>query len=288
MNIRPMAEADVAQCQRLAAFAFNALDTQMHREPMPLSPQRSTRGRHRIAHLLSTDPGGAWVAQSGAEVVGVALAFQREGVWGLSLLTVSPTHQSSGVGRQLLDAALAYGAGCRGWIIMSSDDPRALRSYGRAGLALLPTVHAVGIIRSARPTVGHVRVGSLDDLERCAVASRFVRGASHTPDIPALIDIGATLFVCDDDRGVGFATARDGTPSMIAATSAPVAADLLRAAISEAPAGAEITIEAITHAQQWAVEVALEVGLSLRVSGALFLKGDVGPMAPYVPSGYYL
>ena len=288
MNIRPMTEADVAASQELAAIAFNALDVDMHREPAPLTPQRMARGRQRIAHLQQTDPGGAWVAESGGELAGVALALEREGVWGLSLLVVTPAHQSAGVGRELLDAALSYGESCRGWIILSSDDPRALRRYARAGFALLPALHAVGTIASPLPTLGRVRIGSLDDLDLCAVASRHVRGAAHTVDIPALIDIGSTLWVCDDQRGVGFATAREGTPSIVAATAPAVAADLLRAALSDTPPGGEITVESITHAQQWAIEVLLEAGLSLRSTGAVFVQGDVGPMAPYLPSGAYL
>ncbi|HWW52449.1 MAG TPA: GNAT family N-acetyltransferase, partial [Acidimicrobiales bacterium] len=202
--------------------------------------------------------------------------------------TVSPAHQSAGIGRQLLDSALAYGAACRAWIILSSDDPRALRRYARAGFELLPAVGAVGRVRSPLPTEGHVRVGSPEDIELCATASRFVRGAAHTRDIPALISVGSKLWVCEDRRGVGFATAREGTPSIVAATSAPVAADLLRTALSDAPPDGEITVESVTHAQQWAIAVLLDAGLSLVGTGAVFLKGDVGPMAPYLPSGAYL
>jgi len=36
------------------------------------------------------------------------------------------------------------------------------------------------------------------------------------------------------------------------------------------------------------MDVVLEAGLQLRPSGGTFVRGDVGPMRPYLPSGAYL
>jgi hypothetical protein len=47
-------------------------------------------------------------------------------------------------------------------------------------------------------------------------------------------------------------------------------------------------VEWITSAQSWAVAPVLDAGLSLRPGGVVFLRGDVGPFAPYIPSGSYL
>ncbi len=69
----------------------------------------------RIEHFLAADPGGAWVAvDEHDEVIGVALSLLREDLWGLSLLAVAPASHGRGVGRALLDRALAYGADARG------------------------------------------------------------------------------------------------------------------------------------------------------------------------------
>src|SRR6059058_3993807 len=112
--------------------------------------QRARRGQSRVAHLLETDPGGAWVAESAeGRVVGVALALLREGLWGLSLLAVEPALQGNGIGRRLLDAALSYADAARGAIILSSTDPKAMRRYARAGFALRPAVAAAGIVGGA-------------------------------------------------------------------------------------------------------------------------------------------
>ena len=45
---------------------------------------------------------------------------------------------------------------------------------------------------------------------------------------------------------------------------------------------------AYTGAQRWAVDVVLEARMELAVRGAVFLRGDTGPFAPYLPSGAYL
>ena len=52
---------------------------------------------------------------------------------------------------------------------------------------------------------------------------------------------------------------------------------------------AEAAVEWITSAQGWAVQPCLDAGLELRADlGAVFLAGEVGPFAPYLPSGAYL
>ena len=83
----------------------------------------------------------------------------REGVWGLSLLVVAPDAQSSGVGRELLARARDYGDDARGWIVLASRDPRALRSYARLGLRPAP-----GAGRARPPAPRHARH------PRCAAA----------------------------------------------------------------------------------------------------------------------
>src|SRR3954453_4305386 len=111
--IRPMRCEDVPAADLVS---FDALFQSMPRAGETLD-QRADRGRSRIAHLLETDPGGAWVAESAdGRVVGVALALVREGIWGLSLFAVEPALQGQGVGRALLDAALGYADSARGAI----------------------------------------------------------------------------------------------------------------------------------------------------------------------------
>jgi GNAT superfamily N-acetyltransferase len=240
----------------------------------------------RMAHLLDTDPGGAWVAEADGEVIGHGQALVREGIWGLSLLSVDSRHQNAGVGRALLEATLDYGSDSRGWIILASGDHRALRRYAAAGFALRPAVCAKGVPeREGLPAPGDVRPGREEDLELCDAVSRAIRGAAHGPDIDAMRRNGCTLLV---DPGRGFILHREGTSKLLAAFDEASAERLLAAALRDAPAGAEVEIEPLTAGQDWAVRVAVAARLRLQPWGPLFVRGELGPLAPYIPSGPYL
>lgn len=107
------------------------------------TPEEQHGGRRWIAHLIDEDPGGAWGVERHGRLLGVGIALMREGLWGLSLLVVDPDARSDGIGRALLEQALAYPSNPRGpGLIVSSSDPRALRAYGRAGFSLLITALA--------------------------------------------------------------------------------------------------------------------------------------------------
>ena len=123
--------------------------------------------------------------EDGGELTGAAIALVREGVWGLSLLVVRPGRQSSGLGRALLDRALAYGDAVRGGIILASPDPRALRLYARAGFELHPTVDATGVPRGVA-TAPEVRPFADADHAMAAAVDRdgARRGARRRPGRP--------------------------------------------------------------------------------------------------------
>ena len=76
-----------------------------------VEPDQRPRQTRRIAHLLETDPGGAWVAEHDGRARRHRVALLREGFWGLSLFALAEEHRTGGTGRALLDAALTHGDG---------------------------------------------------------------------------------------------------------------------------------------------------------------------------------
>jgi GNAT superfamily N-acetyltransferase len=265
----------------LAFAAFTDLEERQGDEPIEPPPEHLIERRFR--RVIETDPGGAWLAEEDGRPIGAALAILREGLWGLSMLVVHPDAQSGGVGRALLERTLRYGDGARGGIIASSGDARALRAYARAGFAMHPAVQASGVPRRREMPAG-AREGSLDDLALTETVDRAVRGAAHGSDIEALLTDSRMLVV----EGRGYALARRDHLALLAATDEEAARDLLRGIIATAPEGDSFRVEHITAAQGWAVDVVLDAGLALDVRNALFLRGDVGPFHPYLPSGAYL
>jgi GNAT superfamily N-acetyltransferase len=279
-TVRPLQARDIDAVAAVATAAFDDLSRRMGEPEEPPGPLAAAR--MRIGRCLANDPGGAWVAERAGEVVGCALAIVRDGVWGLSLLVVRPDAQSLGAGRALLARAFAYGAGARAHIVLASRDPRALRSYARLGLRLHPAIAARGRPRVAPPA--DVRPGSTDDLPLTVAVDRAVRGAAHGDDILALIEMGCRFFVLPER---GYALLRGGSLRLLAAYDEAAAATLLRACLAAANGAA--SVEWITGAQDWAIAPCLDAGLELRFDvGAVFLAGNVGPFAPYLPSGAYL
>jgi GNAT superfamily N-acetyltransferase len=282
-EIRPMTTPD---SQAAVQTTWLAMESMIPAEFLPDPATRIRRGLLRNEHVLATDPGGSFVADAGGAIIGVGMAIMREGVWILSQLAVHPEHQARQIGRRLLDATLQYGGDAvRGRLIASSSDPRAMRRYRRAGLDLVPCVGAAGALAArAIPTGLRSRAAVLpDDQDLCDRVSRHVRNAAHGPDVAALCEShGRRLLVHDSG---GWAIARDGSPVILAAIDDRIARDLLWSVFASGPRGASVHVDHLSRDQQWAIDVCLDAGLTLSPGDPLYAAGDLGPLAPFLPSG---
>jgi ribosomal protein S18 acetylase RimI-like enzyme len=290
VGLRPMTleDADAAQAMASQAIADTVEDPKEREKILGASPEEQARRAARYRHLLETDPRGLWVADDGGRVVGVSIALKRDGLWALSLLAVDREYRAFGTGRELLARAFAYGDDCRAWMTVSSTHPAAMRSYARLGMQLRPTLWARGVPRvdGTLDTFG-VRAGTADDLDLAATVDLAVRGAAHGPDIELMMQNGANLLVVDRPAARGYALESGGTPALLAATDDGTAADLLRACLLRA-AGNGADVPWISADQNWAIPVALDAGLALVTSGCVCVRGETGPLTPYLPNGAFL
>jgi predicted N-acetyltransferase YhbS len=291
VDIRPMRSDDVAEAQRVGYASLQDAGRSYGWEMPEPDDESRLRGVRRIEHVLEHDPGGAWVAVLGDEIVGVALATRRGPLWFLSLLAVSTQVQSRGVGRRLLDASMTTlddaGALC------ASTDPKAVRRYRRAGFAMLPGYRATGTIdpaalpalRAAAEATA-VRDGDFA-ADRSLVDEVAVtqRGAPHGPDLDFFAGFGMRLFVVDSPGARGYAVGRPDGLSVLGATDEPTAAALLGAVL--AATTKPVDLMWLTGSQQWALDVALDARLSIVPGGSVCVRGSVGPMSPYIPSGLW-
>ena len=291
MTVRPMADTDVEAAGNVQVAAFMDLDRRHGVKPRPVTDVVWQRIHTRLRHFTVHDPDGSWVAVDDADtVIGCALALKRDTLWGLSLLAVDPTTQSSGVGRRLLDTSLTYAADCDRAIILSSPDPRAIRSYATSGFALYPQVESAGEPdRSRIPALdGRGREGSVADVELADGIDRSVRGAPRGPDQIRLAT-DTTMFVVDDASGRGYGYVRsDGEILAIAATDDATATDLLwRCFAHAAEIETPVSIIAMNAEQQWAISTSFTARLKVSPGGPVFWRG-AAPPAAYLPSGAYL
>lgn len=290
--IRPMTAEDVSAAERLSDDGFLEVDRQMQPrswpEPTQRAPDRAARWRSRTRHFLRTDPGGSWVAEADGEVVGVATGFVRETTWCLATYVVRPGLQGRGIGRPLLEAAMAHGRSCLHAMLSASADPRALRRYHAAGFRLHPQMSLGGVLdRALVPPVEKVREGSAGDRDLLDSVDRQTRGAAHGPDHEWLAGFHP-LLVSDTTTGSGYVYVdASGGPVLLAATNRRTASRLLWAALALAPDGGEVAVRHVTAANQWAVDVGMAARLSLHQEGYLAVRG-MEPPAPYIHDGALL
>ncbi len=271
--VRTMVASDLETAVEVTAAAFskNLGD-----------PVEASRWRERIAYPWQTDPDGAFVTELDGRVVGVAEAMVRERMWCLSMLAVQPGIQGGGAGRVLMERAAQYGRATDFGLIVSSNDPRALRLYADSGFALHPTFEADGVVdrrRLPRQTETVVDGGGYE-IEGLAALTRAVRGSPYTAELRYMIGQGARLLRASD-RGFVVLSA-EGQLSLLVARDEETASALLWNALGLAEAGARVRW--ITGAQQWAIEVVARAGLRLVPYGALCVRGTPGPLAPFLPS----
>lgn len=282
-----MTAADADGVYRTSSEAIPETDEE-RQQVRNRSAEEVERRKKRYLHFLEHDPEGAWVTVDGDRVAGVALGLVREGVWVLSLFAVDEEYRNEGVGKVLLDRALLYADGCRGAMIASSRHPAAMRRYALAGFALQPTMMAGGTVRRESLPAGLMsREGTEADLELAARVDRFVRGSAHGPDLEFMLSTGSRLLVAEGPEGYGYAVGHEGSPALLAATSPGAAVDLLWSCLAESD-GAHVEVHWITGAQNWVVPVVLEAGLSLSPAGPICVRGALGPLTPYLPSGPFL
>ncbi len=283
---------DVPAVDTVTATAFHDLDVRTRPAdwptPEPRSTARSQLWQRRLNHIIEHDGPGCWVAEDDSgEVVGVVAAILRDGLWCLSTYAVRPGGQTLGVGKQLLDAALGYGAPDSPGFICSSHDPRAVRRYRLAGFDLHPAMLLWGAVnRSALPVLPTLREGGPADLELLDDVDRVSRGAGHGVDHTVMLEQYA-LRVIEDGQRIGYVYLyAAGGPYLLAATDSATAAVLLWAALAEA-GDAPVDVDHLTSHHGWAIDVGLRAGLQVHNRGYLALRG-MSPPPAYLPSGHFL
>lgn len=275
---------DLARAEAVWDEAHRTLLVENHLPTLERTPAFVERRRRRFAPLLSTDPGGSWVATEDGIVVGVAQAHVPGDRWVLATLGVRPGRQEGGLGRALLERTLRVGRSAALGAIFSSPDPRAVHRYASAGFDLHPTAVGYGPARKQVASPDGVALGSAADLGLVDAVDRAARGSIRTEDVAFQLDDGCELLF-DDDRG--YVLVRGGMVLSLAAVDEGTARRLLSAAVARCPTGESVNVSWITARQQWAVQVLVAACVSLYVHEGVMTRGPWEPDRPYLPSGIF-
>jgi ribosomal protein S18 acetylase RimI-like enzyme len=115
-----------------------------------------------LRHLAQTDGESFWVATGGGEVVAFGCGMTRGDLWFLACLFVLPAWQGRGVGRALLERAMAGYPARGGALAVLSDgtNPISNTLYARHGM--YPWLPALHLTAALTDTETHPRLGALD------------------------------------------------------------------------------------------------------------------------------
>jgi GNAT superfamily N-acetyltransferase len=287
--VRLMGEDDLGPAERCSAAVFLDADRRSRRVDDPAAGPRSASASEqwitRMRHFLAVDPAGCWIAEVDGEIVGFAISQNRGRVWYLATYGVLSERQGSGLGKRLLDAALAH-AGGRRCLFSSTTHPAATRRYRLAGFVLHPQMRMVGTVDRSRlaATAGLVE-GDANDFEWMNRLDEHLRGAGHGPDHGYMLET-MRLVVSRSTARPGYVYIDErGRPALLAAEDPETAQALLWEAL--AAAEGETLVNCITTRNHWAIDVGLAAGLDLGQEGYLALR-DLEEPAPYLASGLFL
>jgi GNAT superfamily N-acetyltransferase len=244
---------------------------------------------------LASDPDGYFCAVEEGQIRGMVSALVRGRVWYLSMFFVLPGDQGRGLGRALLERALAYGE-ARGTEIrctLATLDPRAQARYVMAGMAPRWPIYRLDG-DAAAVTRLKARAG-LDPRERelpCdpGTAEKLtaeVFGHSRADDLAhwrgdggaaVAIERGGELAAFAYRRGerIGPAAGRDETALLQAVAAA---------ATARAGAGESVTLR-VPGACAFLLEALVSCGFRIGGAPTLFMTSrPFGRPELYVPSG---
>ena len=133
-HIRKVRPEELEEVWRVHVAASNDLVVRRGR-PAPRPADAPVASDARAG--LASDPDGYFCAVEEGRIRGMVSALVRGRVWYLSMFFVLPGDQGRGVGRALLEQALAYGEsrGAEVRCTWATLDPRAQARYVMAGMA---------------------------------------------------------------------------------------------------------------------------------------------------------
>jgi GNAT superfamily N-acetyltransferase len=253
-------------------------------------PERKTR---LLTKLLAVPGTSAHVAAVGDKIVAMVAAVRQDDVWGLPTLFVAPGYHGKRIGSSLLAAARETASDAAYNLIVSSTDPKAMRSYSSLGLSITPAMGASGNVdTSALPPTPHVFVADRTALNLVDEVDRRLRGGSRAPAAALLLDEGGEFLAARDGSARGFAIHLrgaplfDGSPLILGADTQQLAEELF-VAFLRAAAGAPVTVYFLTHRQQWAFRLAVLARLDLFPMGPIFSKGYRELPEHWILSGFF-
>jgi len=289
--IRPARADELARAEELVARSINDL-TVRH----GFGSIAASRSPDFQAFCLRDDPGGVWLAEDDAEIVGFALSWVCGQLWFLAELFVAPGRQGQGIGNELISRTLQHasqaGATERS-LITFAFNVVSQGLYARHGLLPRVPIHLCSAEREAlarhasgpnlRATPIRTTAADLEMLRRLDLSALGVSREKHHRYL--LDDPGMQgVFLEDGRERVGYAyispTGHVGPLAVMNARAMPAA---LGTALAMAAAGEARQVSVFVPGPSEALAFAAGQGMQFTLPMVLMSANDFGDWTCYLP-----
>ncbi len=281
--VRKATPEDAPICGRICYEAFTKISTEHAFPPDFPSIEVATR----ILAMMFAHPGFyCVVAGAGGQVLGSNCLDERSAIAGLGPITIDPAVQNKGVGRALMEAALARSAevGCQGTrLLQAAFHNRSLSLYTKLGFDTREPISTMQGPPIKAPMPGYsVRSARMPDLEECSRLCRSVHGHDRNGELRDAIRQGTAVVAEREGRIVAYATVIGFFGHMVGENNADVQSLI---ATAEAFAGPGILVPTRNAGLfRWCLENGLRVVQPMTLMTVGFYKEPAGA---YLPSILY-
>ncbi len=184
LMIRRMEEQDISRAGEVIVAAFNDVFTR-HGFPPPFpSPEAGTG---LAQGYLRLEPQECFVAVEGGQVVGSGFIHLRGETAGIGPITVDPTCQSKGVGKEIMMAVIRAGRHCPSLrLVQDAFNVVSFPLYSKLGFAACGTVLSLAgqeFRPPGRPRGIAIREMAADDAARVTALDTKLTGLTRPQDI---------------------------------------------------------------------------------------------------------
>jgi GNAT superfamily N-acetyltransferase len=202
VTLRPIAPDDHGPCAHLLYEAFRAIG-ERHGFPPVFG---SVADAAKTLDLFSRVPIiRAIVAERDGRPVGVVYLDERDPIRAIALIGVDPAAQERGVGRRLMDAALAHVGDARGVrLVQEAHNRVAMALYASLGFEVKEPLVRIAGTPAPVAERGKVRPLQIADLEQCGRLTQRVHGIDRNADLRDGIEVFKAFGLERDGRITAF------------------------------------------------------------------------------------
>lgn len=205
--VRKARPEDGPVCGRICYEAFTKISTE-HGFPPDFPSVEVAAG---VLSMMFSHPGFyCVVAESGGQILGSNCVDERSAIAGIGPITIDPAVQNKGVGRALMEAALARSAeqSCRGSrLLQAAFHNRSLSLYTKLGFDTQEPISTMQGPPIKSPTPGYsVRPARASDLEEGNRLCQRVHGHDRNGELRDAIEQKTAVVAERNGRIVAYST----------------------------------------------------------------------------------